>query len=111
MKVIGTKYGIDITRPWSNEMYEHNDKVAHLMKAEILIRLKEIHKNRDEEALRDLAKVVYPCGYGTGFDFDGIYEDTLQNIEDVQNYWLHEEFPYGVKKGIVSDIGIEFIGY
>ena len=26
------KYGIKITKPWSKEMYDHNDKVADIMK-------------------------------------------------------------------------------
>ena len=29
------KYGIKITKPWSKEMYEHNDKVADMMKKNI----------------------------------------------------------------------------
>ena len=35
VKVLGKQYGIEITKPWSNEMYEHNDKVADLMKQSI----------------------------------------------------------------------------
>ena len=35
MKTIGTKYGIEITKPWNNEMYDHNDKVGELLKIEL----------------------------------------------------------------------------
>ena len=35
MKTIGTKYGIEITKPWNNEMYNHNDKVGELLKIEL----------------------------------------------------------------------------
>ena len=28
-------YGIEITKPWSKEMYDHNDMVSQLMKLEI----------------------------------------------------------------------------
>ena len=29
-------YGIEITKPWSKEMYDHNDMVSQLMKLEII---------------------------------------------------------------------------
>ena len=110
MKVKEIKYGIEITKPWSKEMYDHNDKVAELMKAEILIRLKNAYQSGDEDDLRKVASIICPTGYGYGFGFDDIYNESLRELEMVQNYWLNEEFPYGVKEGIVSDIGLEFIG-
>ena len=42
------KYGIEITKPWSKEMYDHNDKVAELMKAEILLSIKNNKNNWDK---------------------------------------------------------------
>jgi hypothetical protein len=111
MKVKEIKYGIEITKPWSKEMYDHNDKVAELMKAELLIHLKNAYQSGDEDDLRNVAKLIHPSGYGTGFSFEDIYNDAIRELEMVQNYWLNEEFPYGVKEGIVSDIGLEFIGY
>jgi hypothetical protein len=36
MKIIDTQYGIEITKPFSKQMYEHNDKVAEEMKANIV---------------------------------------------------------------------------
>ena len=30
------KYGIEITKPWSKEMYDHNEKVASEMKANLM---------------------------------------------------------------------------
>ena len=48
-KPLNTKYGIQITKPWSNEMYDHNDKVADLMKIEILIQLKNAKESDDED--------------------------------------------------------------
>jgi len=111
MKVLGKKYGIEITKPWNKEMYDHNDKVADLMKAELKLALVKAYKNKDEELLRGVASVIEPSGYGYGFDMDGIYKDALNGLEMVQNYWLNEEYPYGVKKGIVPSVELEFIGY
>ena len=111
MKVIGEKYGIQITKPWNNEMYDHNDMVADLMKAELRLALNNAMKSENEELLREVASVIEPSGYGYGFDMEGIYKDALNGLENVQNYWLNEEYPYGVKKGIVPPIGVEFVGY
>ena len=111
MKVLGTKYGIEITRPWNKEMYDHNDKVADLMKAELRLALSKALRTENEQLLRDVASVIDPCGYGLGFEVEDIYNDALKNLDMVQNYWLNEEYPYGVKKGIVPSVELEFIGY
>jgi len=111
MKVLGTKYGIEITRPWNKEMYDHNDKVADLMKAELRLALSKALRTENEQLLRDVASVIDPCGYGMGFEVEDIYNDALKNLDMVQNYWLNEEYPYGVKKGIVPSVELEFIGY
>jgi hypothetical protein len=106
-----TKYGIQITKPWSAEMYEHNDKVAQQMKVELLIQLKNAKESGDEKLLRKVAKIIHPSGYGSGFEFEDIYDDVIRQLDMVENYWLNEEYPYAVELGIVSDIELEFIGY
>jgi rubrerythrin len=111
MKVVETKYGIQITKPWNNEMYDHNDKVAELMKAELLIKLELAKETEDEELLRNVAKIIQPAGYGSGYEFEDIYNDAIRELEMVENYWLNEEYPYGVSKGIVPSVELEFIGY
>lgn len=110
-KPLNTKYGIQITKPWSNEMYDHNDKVADLMKIEILIQLKNAKESDDEELLRNVTKIIQPAGYGSGYEFEDIYNDAIRELETVQNFWLNEEYPYGVSKGIVPEVKLEFIGY
>jgi len=106
-----TKYGIQITKPWSAEMYEHNDKVAQQMKVELLIQLKNAKTLNDEPKLRDISKLICGNSFGVGYNFDSIYKATIDELEYIQNYWLKEEFPYGVESGIVKDIELEFIGY
>ena len=49
MKVLDVKYGIQVTRPWNAEMYDHNDKVATLMKAELKLALNRAMKTEDEK--------------------------------------------------------------
>jgi len=111
MKVLDVKYGIEITRPWNPAMYDHNDKVAELMKVELLMKLEFAHVTEDEGLLRDVAKIIYPVGYGDGFEFEDIYVDARKNLERVENWWLNEEYPYAVKKGIVPALEQEMVGY
>jgi len=104
------KYGIEITKPWSKEMYDHNDKVADLMKAEILLSIKN-NKN-DFDKLNDLISLCGGIKFGDGYEIEELYDECLKELENVQNYWLNEEWDYSVNKlKIVNDINIEFIGY
>ena len=104
-----SKYGIKITKPWSKEMYDHNDKVADIMKKNIE---KSIVKHQNDfDKLNELMVLCGGIQYGDGFDISDLYNDVVSQIDNVQNYWLNEEYPYYVKKGLVSDIDLEFIGY
>jgi hypothetical protein len=108
MKIM--KYGIEITKPWSKEMYDHNDKVADLMKAEILLSIKN-NKN-DFDKLNDLLTLCGGIKCGEGYDTNDVYQECKKELENVQNFWLNEEWDYSVNKlKIVNDINIEFIGY
>ena len=95
------KYGIKITKPWSKEMYEHNDKVADMMKKNIE---KSIVKHQNDfDKLNELMVLCGGIKYGDGYSIDELY--------NVQNYWLNEEYPYYVEKGLVEKVDLEFIGY
>ena len=100
-----------ITKPWSKEMYEWNDIVAGLMKAKIR---ESIEKNKDNWNI--LNELIVLCGgikYGGGISYEDLYEGCLDELDSVMNYWLNEEFPYAVSKGLVEDIetDMNFIGY
>lgn len=107
------KYGIEITKPWSKEMYDHNDKVAELMKAEILLSIKNNKNNWDKlnELIQLCGGIQWGASYGSDDDTSELYEEVINQLDNVQNYWLNEEYPYYVEKGLVSDIDLEFIGY
>ena len=110
MKVIETKYGIEITKPWNGEMYDHNEKVARLMKAEIKL---AINKNKSDFA--KLNELMVLCGgvryHVDSFSVQELYKGCMDEVENAPNYWLNEEWPYAVKSGIVNDIDIEMVGY
>ncbi len=102
-------YGIKITKPWSKEMYDHNDMVSEVMKSEIINQIKKNQNNYDK-----LNELIVLCGgikYGDGYSIEELFEDCLNEVDNVQNYWLNEEFPYAVSQGLVNDIDLKFIGY
>ena len=91
-------------------MYDWNDKVSDLMKAEIKI---QIEKNKDDfDKLNELITLCGGIKFGDGYEIEELYDECLKELENVQNYWLNEEWDYSVNKlKIVNDINIEFIGY
>ena len=102
-------YGIKITKPWSKEMYDHNDMVSEVMKSEIINQIKKNQNNYDK-----LNELIVLCGgikYGDGYSIEELFEDCLNEVDTVQNYWLNEEFPYAVSQGLVNDIDLKFVGY
>ena len=90
-------------------MYDHNDMVSQLMKLEITKSIENYKNNFDK-----LNELMVLCGgikYGSGFDIDDLYQDVKQEVDNVQNYWLNEEYPYAVSQGLVNDVDLKFIGY
>lgn len=43
------EYGITITKPWSTEMYDHNDALAEVVKAKVLEMWNEAYKAAEAE--------------------------------------------------------------
>ena len=102
-------YGIKITKPWSKEMYDHNNMVSELMKLEII---KSIVKyQNDFDKLNELMVLCGGIKYGSGYSIDDLYQDVHNEVDNVQNYWLNEEFPYAVSQGLVDDVELKFVGY
>ena len=90
-------------------MYDHNEMVSEVMKSEIINQIKKNQNNYDK-----LNELMVLCGgikYGDGYSIEELFEDCLNEVDNVQNYWLNEEFPYAVSQGLVNDINLNFIGY
>ena len=79
------KHGIEITKPWSKEMYDYNESIKAIMINEIRF---SINALQDEETANKLAKIVNPYGYGQGYDLEDMKADMLNNAENMENYWL-----------------------
>lgn len=112
MKVLGEQYGITITRPWNNAMYEHNEKIADAVKGFCEILLFKFEVNKDLVNLKILAKAINGYGYGSGMSISDIVKDTKHSLENVQNHWLHSDvLPDLLKHKFIKPIDFGFVGY
>jgi hypothetical protein len=110
-KVLGIKYGIEITKPWSQEMYLHNDLVAAEMKKNIVEAIIHAYNNNNLTVLREIGKSI--CAYSFYYDITAfeMYNKILSDLQHVQNYWLNDEYSWLVSKGYVKEVEINFVGY
>jgi hypothetical protein len=98
-----------VTTPWSKEMYDYNDEVARIMKHNIVESIVKYQNNFDK--LNELMELCGGIKYGDGYTIDELYKDVHDEVDNVQNYWLAEEYPYSVSKGLVPEVMYEFVGY
>ena len=112
VKVLGEEYGIEITRPWSPEMYDHNDKVSETMKQAIQVVLDRAYTDEDDYELAKIAKIICGYGFGSGHDLVTIYEDACRELGMIQNWWLDSDvWPDMVHEGFVKDLDVKFVGF
>ena len=111
VKVLGNQYGIEITRPWNDKMYEHNDKVASEMKENIFQAINKAYNDEDETALKEIGKSVCGYGFGFGFGMDEMHARISKELDRVENFWLNDVYPHLVKNGYVKELEIGFVGY
>jgi len=95
------KYGIEIVKPWSKEMYDFNDNITSIMRKEIEF---SINALEDEGTAKKLAKIINPYGYGDGFDLDAMKQDMLNNVEGFENYWYAEIWEDLINEDFVQPI-------
>ena len=83
------KYGIEITKPWSKEMYDFNDNIRAYYQDQILDLIETLDT---PERCQEIAKVVNPYGYGPGLEDDIEYmqDDMRGNIQTASNHWIKE---------------------
>jgi hypothetical protein len=111
-KVLGMEYGIEITRPWSPEMYEHNDKVMATMKEAIFVVLSRAYTDDNEEDLRQIAKFICGYGFAGSVDMDAIHEDACRQLDMTAGHWMNSDlWPDMVMEGFVKDLDVKLVGY
>ena len=108
------EYGITITKPWSKEMYDHNDEVAEVVKDRVtdmwrnaLTQLEESLELQDEEgyeiAMLDLEwsecatnelltiqRSVNGYGFGNNYSIGDVAERVEQELIEAPLYVLNE---------------------
>ena len=117
------KYGIEITKPHSKEMYAHNDSVAEEMKRNIL---SEIHlaysqaigdiaanggSDAGEKRLRKIVQAFTGYQFGDGYDLEDIKNEGINTLATTANWSLHEEYSYLCFKSIVPRTRFMMVGF
>ncbi len=118
------KYGIEITKPFSKEMYNHNNKVVTIMKGSILSAWSKLMEEfndfdmdtdwdiiSDDSDIVKLQKEICYSSFGGGYTISNVDEEFKGELETLAPYQLAEIYPSLVKDGFVEDIGVDIIGF
>jgi hypothetical protein len=124
------KYDIAITKPWSKEMYDHNDNVLEDVKSSIQNDWQTAyHKSEDlyynngsadedeldfsdsywenaNEFMINIQKAIMYCGYNEEtFTIDEVQKEVMREIESMA-YWRAKE----ISEDLSLSLSKEFIG-
>ena len=118
------KYGVEIKKPWTKEMYDHNENVAEEARKNIREALKDaynamwvppIDEGFYDEGLRKvfraLGKNITGYSFGDGYEEADVLEKTLDELDNAQNFWLKEAYEYFEYDKAVEKLEPGFIGY
>ena len=117
------EFGIEIVKPWSQAMYDHNDEVAEVVRFEVKELLDAALCNFLEDfdltedamtlaweddatpELKNIQTAVTCYGFGFGYDVSQVAERVMQELEDAPLYRLKdiaEELGLHLEKGFVG---------
>lgn len=122
------KYDIEVTKPWSKEMYAHNDEVLREVVEEVKAKwLVAYHDSENEyyigssddesefqdaewsyeanTTMKDIQKAVLVTTYGSGFTMHDVHNDVHLELEAMA-YWRAKE----VAEDLSIRLSKEFIG-
>jgi len=115
-----TKYGLQITKPFSQAMYDHNDQCAKEMKKNILkawnTELDKFHMLDEwpanhREKIVDIQTSVQAIGYGAGYTMYTVDKEFCNELEHMANWQLHENYSYMCFKGLVPRTVFMMVGF
>ena len=100
------KYGIEITKPWSSEMYDFNDNLRAYYEDQII---EMINKLETPEQCQEIAKIVNPYGYGAGLmhDVEYMQGDMINNVKLEGNWWIKDVVSELVAKEMIQPMVFE----
>jgi hypothetical protein len=115
------QYGIQITKPWSKEMYDHNDIVSEEMKKNIIKKWDDLtyrtnpnidwFEIEEDTNIVKLQKGICYSGFGDGFTFGDVDEEFRNEVENMPNYQLHEAYSYLAFEGLLPRTSFMLIGF
>tara|TARA_Y100000389_G_C17392292_1_gene480558 strand:- start:882 stop:1283 length:402 start_codon:yes stop_codon:yes gene_type:complete len=132
MKKETFKYGIQIVKPWSREMYDHNDEVLEAAKEAIFDKWQSAYDEAEQEwslsesdeddyrmpftdaewiyaktdELEEVQRAITCYGFLTGYDVQEVANRSLQELEDAA-YWRVKE----LVEALSIDLEKSFIGF
>ena len=126
-KEIKTQYGIQIVKPWSSEMYAHNEQVAEVVKELVsdmfrteLNKFEESLESEDEfelevldmdwdaapDSLKEIQRAITCYGFGYGYTVERVAECVENELENAPTYRLKE-----IAEELELKLEKEFIGF
>ena len=98
-KAAKVEYGIQIVKPWSKAMYEHNDEVADVVREKLATMFSaELAALRNDdmdwtvapESLKAIQKAITCYGFGYGYTVGRVAERVWDEIDDAPYYRLKD---------------------
>jgi sugar phosphate isomerase/epimerase len=122
-KEIKTQYGIQIVKPWSKEMYAHNEMVAEAVRILVTQRWENALNAFEEELgeefmsdtewsvlataeMKEIQRAITCYGFGYGYDVAKVSERVIQELEDAPLYRLNE-----IAEELELDLKVGFVGF
>lgn len=95
------KYGVEITKPWSQEMYDFNENIKDHMLNRLRFAIKNI---ADIQEAQKMSKIINPYGYGEGYTLDDMKKDMLKNADQFENFWFAQIWDQLIEANFVEPI-------
>ena len=115
-------YGIEITKPWSLEMYAHNDMVAEAVRILVTQRwenalnafqdemgeefMTDVDWDQATEEMKEIQRAITCYGFGYGYDVAEVSTRVEQELEDAPLYRLKE-----IAEDLELDLKVGFVGF
>ena len=117
------EFGITITRPWSLEMYAHNDMVADAVRILVTQRWENALNTFEEELgeefmsdtewsvlataeMKEIQRAITCYGFGYGYDVAEVSKRVIQELEDAPLYRLKE-----IAEDLELPLKVGFVGF
>ena len=119
-----TKYGLQITKPFSKAMYDHNDQCAQEMKKNIIEKWEKLIEELGAINMEtpwnliakytDLVKLqegICSTGFGDGYTLGMVDKEFRNELETMANWQLHENYSYLCFEGLVERTTLMMVGF